>query len=325
MQRRGLLGILGTSVFAPAIARAQSQRPVIGYLSGRSLATDGHLLAAVRAGLKEQGFVDGQNLAMEFRWADGNYERVEALATDLVKQKPDLIIAVGGTPVPIAAGKAAGNIPIVFTIGIDPVSLGLVANLNRPGGSMTGAMLLANSLEGKRIDLSREMVPGLRSIALLANPTSSFISTTESDARATTAALGLRLDLYKAATGADLDTAFADMARNRPDALAVATDGFLISRRSQIIALAARHGIPAIYPTREFTDDGGLASYAARWTDMYRWAGVYAGRILKGTRPADLPIQQPTAYELVVNTKTAKALGFTLPPIFLARADETIE
>lgn len=327
MRRRELVYLLGsTAAVWPLASRAQqSAMPVIGYLSGRSPATDGHLLAAFRDGLKESGYVDGQNVTMDFRWAEGRFERLDALAADLAKNKPTIMVAVGGTPVPLAAKTAAPTIPIVFTIGTDPVELGLVSNLNRPSGNMTGVMLSASILEGKRLDLLRQMLPAARSAVLLANPTSPAAAGQTRDAQAAAAALGLKLEILNAASEAEIDRAFGAMTSSKPDALAVSIDGFLIGQRRRIVALTAERRLPAIYPSREFTDAGGLASYAARWADMYRWVGVYAGRLLKGARPGDLPVQQPTNYELVVNLKTAKTLGLTLPPAFLVRADEVIE
>jgi putative ABC transport system substrate-binding protein len=309
----------------PSFAWAQPVLPRIGYLSGRSPATDGHLLDAFRAGLAESGYVDGQTVVIDPRWAEGRFERLDGLAADLARSKPTLMVAVGGTPVPLAAKAAAPTLPIVFTIGTDPVELGLVSNLNRPGGNMTGAMLSASILEGKRLDLLREMVPDARSVVLLANPTSPAAAEQTRDAKAAARTLGLALDIVNAATAGEIDRGFAALPVTKPDALVVSIDGFLISRRTQIIALAAERRMPAIYPSREFTDAGGLASYAARWADMYRWVGVYAGRILKGAQPGDLPVQQPTTYELVVNLKTARTLGLVLPPSFVVRADEVIE
>jgi putative tryptophan/tyrosine transport system substrate-binding protein len=301
--------------------------PVIGYLGGRSLATDAHLLQAVKDGLTDNGFVEGRNLRFEFRWADGDFSRLEGLARELVALKPDLLMAVGGTPVPIVLDRArAGQaIPIVFTIGYDPVALKLVDSLARPGHNATGAMLLADALEGKRLDLLKDMLPDLRSAAMLVNATSAMVSQLEADAQRAAATLGITLHLAKASTVPELDAALADLAARKPGGLAVSIDGFLIAERQRILDWAARERVPAIYPNREFTEAGGLASYAARWAESYRVAGVYAARILKGAKAGDLPIQQPTAYELVVNLKTARALSLALPTAFTSRADEVIE
>jgi putative tryptophan/tyrosine transport system substrate-binding protein len=324
MIRRRVLVVSALAAVARAPARAQSV-PVIGYLGGRSLATDAHLLQAVKDGLKENGFVEGRNVRFEFRWADGDFSRLDRLAQELVALKPDLLMAVGGTPVPIAMKRATSTIPIVFGIGFDPVVLKLVDSLARPGGNATGAMLVAAALEGKRIELLKEMQPDLRSVALLVNSTSPMIDQLAGDAGRAATAFGVTLHLAKVATVPELDAALADLAARRPGGLAVTIDGFLIAERRRIIAWAARERVPAIYPAREFTDDGGLASYAARWAEAYHWIGVYGARILKGAKPADLPIQQPTAYELVINLKTARAQGLTLPAAFTARADEVIE
>ena len=312
---------------AMALPARAEHVPVIGYLGGRSLATDAHLLQAVKDGLKENGLVDGRTVKFEFRWADGDFSRLDRLAQELVALKPDLLMAVGGTPVPIALKRARANatIPLVFTIGFDPVSLKLVDSLARPGHDATGAMLLADALEGKRLDLLKDMQPGLQSAALLVNSTSAMVNQLEADAQRAAAVLGITLHFVKVSTVAELDAALADLAPRKPGALAVSIDGFLIAQRRRIIDWAARERVPAIYPNREFTEAGGLASYAARWAEAYHWAGVYAARILKGARAGDLPIQQPTAYELVVNLKTARAQGLTLPAAFTARADEVIE
>jgi putative ABC transport system substrate-binding protein len=323
---RRFLMASGLAAISSGSARAQ-RLPVIGYLGGRSLATDAHLLQAVMDGLKESGFVDGRTVKFEFRWADGDFSRLDRLAQELVALKPDLLMAVGGTPVPIALkrARASATTPLVFTIGFDPVSLKLVDSLAHPGHDATGAMLLANALEGKRLDLLKEMQPGLQSAAMLINSTSSMVSQLEADAQRAASALGITLHFARASTVAELDSALADLTPRKPGALAVSIDGFLISQRRRIIDWAGRERVPAIYPNREFTEAGGLASYAARWAEAYHWAGVYAARILKGAKAGDLPIQQPTAYELVLNLKTARAQGLTLPAAFTARADEVIE
>lgn len=317
--------VMASGLAAMALPTRAQSVPVIGYLGGRSLATDAHLLQAVMDGLRENGFVDGRNVRFEFRWANGDFSRLDRLAQELVALKPDLLMAVGGTPVPIAMKRASSTIPIVFGIGFDPAVLKLVDSLARPGGNATGAMLVAAALEGKRVELLKEMQPELRSVALLVNSTSPMIDQLAGDAERAAAALGVTLHLAKAATLPELDAALADLAARRPGGLAVSIDGFFIAERQRIIAWAERSGVPAIYPAREFTDDGGLASYAARWAEAYHWIGVYGARILKGAEPGDLPIQQPTVYELVLNLRTARAQGFALPAAFTARADEVIE
>jgi putative ABC transport system substrate-binding protein len=322
MKRRLLMTAAGLSLL-PQTTHAQ-KKPTIGYLSARSLATDGHLLEAFRAGLKEQGFVEGQNVAFEIRWGDGNRDRTEALAVELAALKPDVMVAIGGPVAHAAAKKATSTIPTVF-VTVDPVQQGLVPNLNRPGGTWTGAALFAGSLEGKRIDLLREMVPGLRRVGMLMNVTNPIADALTRDAEAAAKALGLVLRRHEIAKAADIDGAFAALSADRPDGLIVMLDSLVIIERRRIVAAAERLKLPAIYPAIEFVQDGGLASYAASWAEMYGVAGRYAGRILKGAKAGELPVQQPTRYELAINLKSAKAMGLTLPPAFLARADETIE
>ena len=315
----------GSTAWPSSLLAQRPKAAKIGYLSGRSPTTDAHLLAAVRAGLRQEGYVEGDNLRIDFYWADGNFDRLDALARDLLAAKPDVVMAVGGTPVPLVVHKLTNTVPVVFTFGSDPVAFGLVKSLGKPGGNMTGSVLLERSLEGKRLELMHEMLPTARSIALMANSTSAFYGELERDARATAAARGLKLSMLPVASPAEIDRVFDAMATDRPDALVVSIDSLLIGQRERILARAAATRLPAIYPAREFTDAGGLASYSARWDDMYRWSGIYAGRILKGDRPADLPVQQPTVYELVVNARTARTLGLTLPVTLLTRADEVIE
>jgi putative ABC transport system substrate-binding protein len=325
MKRRTLIAALGGAVVSPAAAVAQTRRPVIGYLSARSIESDGHLLAAFRSGLKEQGYVEGENVTIDFRWAEGHFERLPAMAVELVRGNPDVLVTVGAIPSPFAAKAATSTIPIVFIVGTDPVAVGLVQSIGRPGGNMTGATLLASSLEGKRLELIHDMLPAARSVALLSNPSSVFLKEIIRDAHATADALGLRLQMLSAANASEIDRAFDAIASSKPDAFAISLDGLFLTQRAQILARASAARLPAIYPYREFADTGGLASYAAPLPAQHRAVGVYAGRILKGARPGDLPIQQPTTYELVLNLKTARTLGLALRPAFLARADDTIE
>lgn len=330
MRRREVLGLLGgaaaASAVGPSVLRAQQKvLPVIGYVSGRSLATDSHLLAAFREGLKEAGFVDGQNVTMDVRWADGQYGRIPGLMAEMVKTRPALIVALGGNQVGLAAKAATSTIPVVFGTGADPVSLGLVSNLGRPDGNLTGMTLLASALDAKRLELLREMAPSARSIAILFNPSNPGAAAQLEEAKATAKVLGLDLRVLEARTESEIDRAFEALGATSVDAMAVTVDSFLISQRARIVAGAAAHKLPAMFPSREFTDAGGLASYAPRWSDMYRVLGSYAGRILKGAKPGDLPVQRPTTFELVINQKTARALGFNLPPSLLIRADEVIE
>jgi putative ABC transport system substrate-binding protein len=325
MKRRGLLVLAGVAAL-PSIVRAQpASLPRIGYLSGRSYATDAHLLQAFREGLKSTGFVDGQNVIVDVRWADGRYNQVSAMMAELVATKPNVIAATGGNPVGLAAKAATSTIPVVFSAGADPVEIGLVGNFNRPGGNLTGITLWATELDAKRLDLLREMVPTARTVALLMNPTNPPAVVELRSSQEAAARLGITLDVQNASSSSEIERAFQAWPAGKVDALAVSADAFLINQRRRIMALAANRQLPAIYPSREFADDGGLASYGTRWADMYRIVGLYAGRILKGEKPGDLPIQRPTTYELVINQRTAKSLGLTLPPLLLARADEVID
>jgi putative tryptophan/tyrosine transport system substrate-binding protein len=323
MKRRHLLAAAGAAGFAPAV-QAQP-KPRIGYLSGRSRATDSHLLEAVREGLKSAGFVDGQNVVMDVRWGDGRYSEMPKMAAELAATQPDLIIAVGGNPVGLAAKAATSTIPVVFVSGVDPVVLGLVKSLSRPDGNLTGMTLLANQLDAKRLELLHDMVPTARKVAVLHNPNNPGAAEEMARTRQAGAALGFILEVVGAASTGEIERGFQAIAAASPDALAVCADAFLINSRARILKLAAELRLPAIFPAREFALDGGLASYGTRWADVYRVVGTYAGRILKGAKPADLPVQRPTSYELVLNLKTAKDLGFTVPPIIITRADEVIE
>ena len=326
MRRRTFATLLGAASTTPFAALAQpASLPRIGYLSGRSYATDAHLLQAFREGLKSVGHVDGQNVTVDVRWADSRYNQVPAMMAELVATKPNVIAAVGGNPVGLAAKAATSTIPVVFSAGADPVEIGLVSNFSRPVGNLTGITLWAAELDAKRIDLLREMLPNMRTVALLMNPTNPGARRELQGAQEIAGKLGLNLDIQNASSSAEIERAFLTWPEGKADALAVIADAFLINQRRRIMALAGNRRLPAIYPSREFTDDGGLASYGARWADMYRIVGTYAGRLLKGEKPADLPIQRPTTYELVINLRTAKSLGLTMPPILLARADEVID
>ena len=295
-------------------------------MSGRSFVTDGHLLLAFQEGLKAAGFVDGQNVTIDVRWADGNYDAVPALLAELIAARPDVIAAVGGNPVGLDAKKATSTIPVVFSAGADPTQIGLVTNLSRPEANLTGITLWAGELDAKRLDLLRALMPAARTVALLMNPTNPGAAVRigahgRRRPRRSTSSFGI----LNAQTSSGIDHALASLAADKVDALAVVADAFLINYRARILDFATAHNLPAIYPAREFVTDGGLVSYGTRWADMYRIVGNYAGRILKGARPAELPVQRPTTYELVINHKTAQALGLTVPPIMLARADEVIE
>jgi len=323
-----LIGLVVTLslMLAPLPALAQRQAPkVLGFLSSRSPGESASVVEAFRQGLNDAGYVEGQNVLIEFRWADGQYDRLPAMASDLVSRQVALIIAAGGDRPALAAKAATSTIPIVFTGSDFPVEIGLVASLNRPGGNVTGASLFTSDLEAKKLGLLHEIVPKARLIAMLVNPTNPSADTAIADVQKAASALAQQILLLKASTERDIKTAVETAARQQAGGLLVAHDPYFLSRREQFVVLAARHAIPAIYEFREFVSAGGLMSYGSLITDNYRLAGNYAGRILKGAKPADLPIQRPTKFELVVNLKTAKALGLTIPPSVLGRADEIIQ
>jgi len=324
--KRRLFLAAGAVASLPSRPRAQPvSLPRIAYVSGRSLGTDGHLLQAFRQGLKSTGYVDGQNVVIEAWWADGNFARIAKLLEEAIARKPRLIAAVGGNPVCTAAKAATSTIspppPVVFSAGADPVELGLVRNPGRPGGNLTGVTLGAAELGVKRLVLLREMLPRAHKVALLTNPGDPGAVKEQRTIEAASGPLGIELVNLEAATSGDIERAFERLPAGAVDALLVVGDSFLISRRDRIVALASLRKLPAVYPAREFADTGGLASYGTRWADMYRIVGSYAGRLLKGEKPADLPVQRPTAFELVVNRRTARALGLSLPAALLARAE----
>jgi ABC-type uncharacterized transport system substrate-binding protein len=323
--RRTFLAGAVTVLAAPLAAEAQQKpMPVIGVLStGSSSASSEPFMGAFRQGLSEAGYVEGQNLAIEYRWAEGHYDRLPALAADLVGRKVDLIMA-NSPPSALAAKSATSTIPIVFRGGPDPVRDGLVASLARPGGNLTGVITTATELTAKRLELLSELVPRAGVIALLMNPNSTAERVIR-DVQEAARTKGLQLHVLKASSESEIDTAFASLVQLRAGALVLAADPFLSSRREQLVALASRHAVPSIYAWREFAASGGLISYGPSLTSAFRMVGHYAGKVLKGAKPADLPVQQPTKFELVINLKTAKALGLTIPPSVLARADEVIQ
>jgi ABC-type uncharacterized transport system substrate-binding protein len=315
-----MLLLCGAMAAAPALRAQRKAIPVIGYLSSTSA---GPGLAAFRQGLSETGYVEGQNVAIEYLWAEGSYDRLPALAADLVGRKVDVIATVG-TPSALAAKSATSTIPIVFSVG-DPVGAGLVASLARPGGNLTGVSILTVELMPKRLELLSELVPQADVIALLVNPNNVITERIMRDVQEAARAKGVQLHILKAGTESEIDTAFVTFVQLHIGALLVGTDSFLSGRRDQLVALASRHAVPATYESRYLPAAGGLISYGPSQTAASCQAGTYVGKILKGAKPADLPVEQPTTFELVVNLKTAKALGLTVPPSILARADEVIE
>jgi putative ABC transport system substrate-binding protein len=324
--RREFVALFGSAtVFAP-LARAQEpSAPVIGFLSSASPKPFAHLVAAFRKGLGEAGFTEGRNVAVEYRWAEGQYDRLPMFAVELARRPVAVLVTTGGDPVIRAAMAATKTIPIVFAIGSDPVALGYVASLNRPGGNATGVMQLTAMLGAKRIGVLRELVPGARRVAVLVNPNFPASAALLKDAEGAAARLGVELVALSAGSDHEFEPAFAQLAAARADALMVGSDPFFNSRRDRIVALAARHRVPAIYEFREFAAAGGLMSYGTSLADSYQQVGQYAGRILQGAKPAELPVFQTTRFELVINLKTAKDLGLEVPPSLSAQADEVIE
>jgi putative ABC transport system substrate-binding protein len=326
MKRRELMLLLGGALTAARALRAQQKAmPVLGILGISSPGPFAPFVAAFRQGLSETGHVEGQNVAIEYRWAEGHYDRLPALATDLVGGKVDVIAALGGPPAARAAKSATSTIPIVFGSG-DPVGEGLVASLARPGGNLTGVSVLTVELMAKRFELLSDLVPLAGVIALLVNPNDA--NTAERitrDVQEAARQKGVQLPILKAGTESEIDAAFASLAELHAGALVVGADPFFDIRREQLVELASRHAVPAIYQWREFAEAGGLISYGTSRPAVYRQVGIYAGKILKGAKPADLPVQQPTTFELVINLKTAKALGLTIPQTLLLRADKVIE
>ena len=325
MRRREFATLLGGAAMLPLVARAQQKAmPVIGCLNATS-PQHAPVMAAFRQGLNETGYVEGQNVAIDYRWAEGHFDRLPALAADLVGRKVDTIAAMDSLAAVRAAKSATSTTPIVFMGVSDPVGNGLVASLAQPGSNVTGISVMSTELMPKRLELLSDLVPQVRAIALLVNPNNPQTERVLRDLLEAAQAKGLQLSILKASTESEIDTAFTALVERHAGALVVQADPVFLNRRDQLAALASRHAIPAIYANREYAASGGLISYGASLTSDYRQAGIYVGRVLKGEKPADLPVQQPTTFELVINLKTAKALGVTVPQLLLVRADEVIE
>jgi putative ABC transport system substrate-binding protein len=326
-RREAITLVVGGAAFAwPLTARAQqSAMPVIGFLGSGSPDRDAHLVRAFHQGLSETGYIEGQNVAIEYRWADGQFDRIPLMAADLVRRQVTVISALSGIPTALAAKAATTTIPIVFHVGGDPVEFRLVPSLNRPGGNLTGVTNLGGELGQKRLELLHELLPTATVMAVLVNPTNPLSEPLTKDARAAASALGLQLHILQASTERDFDAIFASLVKLQAAALLIGADTFFNSQSKQLAELTLRHAVPAIYQYREFAAAGGLMSYGGSLTDIYRQVGVYTGRILKGEKPADLPVMQSAKVELIINLKTAKTLGLTFPLTLLGRADEVIE
>jgi putative ABC transport system substrate-binding protein len=330
LKRREFITLLGGAAAAwPLAAHAQQSArgpvPLIGFLSSRAPNTEANLVAAFVQGLRDSGYIEGQNVAIEYRWAEGRYEQLPALAADLVRRQVAVLVTAGGADAALAAKAATASIPIVFATGDDPVKLGLVSSLNQPGGNATGVAVFVVSLLPKRLQLLRELVPAASTIGLLMNPNAPAADAQLVEVQSAARALGVQLDVVNASTAAEIDHAFSVLGQRRPHALMLGADPFFQVRRNQLVTLAARLAIPTMYEWREFVDAGGLISYSPRRSDTMRQMGVYAGQILQGAKPSELPVVQAVKFELVINLKTAKTLGLVVPSTILAIADEVIE
>jgi putative tryptophan/tyrosine transport system substrate-binding protein len=324
--RRNFLSVFGAASIWPLWARAQQPTlPTIGFLSSGSPRTFAKFLRAFQQGLRDEGFVEGRNLAMKYRWAEGHFDELDSLAAELVGERVALIAATGGMRSAQAAKNATATIPIVFVLGFDPVHLGLVPSFNNPGGNITGATIITTELAPKRLNLLYDLDPSIRNVAVLANPESTSANIEIEELTAAAKHTGRPFSVFKAKSASEISAAFASAAEQRVQALVVSADPFFMTQRPQIVGLAATRKMPVIYPFREFVDDGGLMSYGPRLASAYHVAGLYAGRILKGSNPGELPIESPTRFEFVINLKTVQALGLTVPPGLLAIVDETIE
>jgi putative ABC transport system substrate-binding protein len=327
MKRRTFISLLGGAAAAwPLAARAQqAAMPVVGFLSARSPREAASVLQAFLQGLREAGYFEGKNVTIEYRWAEGHYDRLPALAAELVQLQVAVIAATGGEPSPLAAKAATSSIPIVFTAGGDPVEAGLVASLSRPGGNVTGTTIMGIEMGPKRLDLIRQLVPNATSVAMLVNPKFPLGSIEARDVQSATRSLGMQFHVLYASTEGEIDAAFGDIIKQKINILIIATDPFLLGQRDQLVGLAARYAVPTMYFLREFAEAGGLMSYGPDIANGYRQAGVYTGRILSGAKPASLPVLRPTHFLLILNLKTTRALGLAVPDRLLALADEVIE
>ena len=326
MRRREVITLIGGAASWPIAARAQqAAMPVIGFMHTASADQFTHLVSAFRTGLKEVGYIEGQNVVIEYRWAEGQYDRLPKFAADLVARQVSVLAATGGDQSGLAAKATNTTIPIVFEVGGDPVQLGLVASLNRPGGNLTGTTLLSAELAPKRLELLHDLVPKAINVALLVNPTSPDADAQAKELQAVAPAVGMQVQVFQAGNDSDLDDAFAAMAERNANALVLQADPFFTNRRDRLVSLANRHAIPAMYPFREFATAGGLMTYGADIAEVFRETGVYTGRILRGQSPADLPVLQPTKFDLVLNLKAAKALGITVPLTLQMTANDVIE
>jgi putative ABC transport system substrate-binding protein len=324
VNRRAFISLLGGAAAWPLAARAQqAAMPVIGFLNSASAGPYAPFVSAFHKGLKEAGYIEGQNVAIEYRWAEGQYGRLSALAADLIRGRVTVIVAPGAAA--FAAKAATTTIPIVFLAVDDPVKLGLVASLNRPSGNLTGVNFVVGELGSKQLGLLHELVPAATRVGLLVNPNNPGTEPVMKDVTAAAPTIGLHIDVVQVSDSREIEAAFATLVRNKADALLVGPDALLVTRRLQLAILAARHTIPAVYNVRDYPEAGGLMSYGTSQTEAYYQVGVYAGKVLKGAKPADLPVIQSTKYELVINLPTARAIGLDIPPNLLARADEVIE
>ena len=326
IRRRQFIALLGGAAAAwPLATRAQQAMPVIGYLESRSPDTQADRLRAFRQGLKDTGYVEGENVRIEYRWAENQVDRLPMLAAELVRQRVNVIATTGGELVALAAKAATETIPIVFGVSQDPVPFGLVASHSRPGGNATGVNFLVTELGSKQLGLLHELIPAAARVGLLVNPKSLLTERTMRDVTAAASAIGLRVDVVQARDNREIESVFKTLVHNKADALLVGPGAFFVGRRLQLAILAARHALPAVYNVREYAEAGGLMSYGTNVRDAYRQIGVYVGRILKGAKPEDLPVMQSTKFELVINLSTARALGLEVPATLLARADEVID